>query len=548
MRPKRGSGRLRLAVRAVSLGLFVFFTWRAAAPPLPGPEAAFFLKLDPVLVIGADLASRALVVSGAAALLVMVSAVLFGRVFCGWVCPLGLTLDAAAGLTGRRRPGPEEPRASEGWRRVKYGILAAVMAAALMGTTLFFWVSPLSLVTRLYVLVLDPVATLAARTGLDLARPVLDGLGLDPLAGSGEGGRQYATGLFLAAFFFALFALGYVLPRLWCRHLCPTGALLALCATRPATRRRVSAACSGCGACRRDCPMGAIAEHPRTTRHAECIVCRTCVDVCPEKAVSFPLPGRNTVPAASASPLALPSRRLFLVSGLVGIGAAGAVLTGLGQGAARSDAGGRPVSGELIRPPGALPEEDFLRRCVRCGACLRACPTNMLQPAWFEAGFSGAFSPLAVPRRGGCDPDCAACGAVCPTGAVRAISVEEKQWAKMGTAYVIRDRCLAWEWGKACLVCDEVCPYDAISFEREPGLPVAVPHVIEDRCAGCGFCMRHCPVTATSAIVVEPMNALRLASGSFKEAGRRQGLRIERRRVETPGELPADVLPPGFTQ
>jgi ferredoxin len=123
----------------------------------------------------------------------------------------------------------------------------------------------------------------------------------------------------------------------------------------------------------------------------------------------------------------------------------------------------------LIRPPGALDEERFLARCLRCGQCMRICPANIIQPALLEAGIQGLWTPAINYRisRSGCLPNCIACGQVCPTAAIRPLSLEEKQGAgefaaqgpiRMGTAFVDRGRCLPWAMDRPCLVCHELCP------------------------------------------------------------------------------------------
>ena len=123
----------------------------------------------------------------------------------------------------------------------------------------------------------------------------------------------------------------------------------------------------------------------------------------------------------------------------------------------------------LIRPPGALDEDRFLARCIRCGQCMRICPGNIIQPALFEAGIQGLWTPAVNYRIGvsGCQPNCVACGQVCPTAAIRPLSLEEKQGTgefaaqgpiRMGTAFVDRTRCLPWAMDRPCLVCHELCP------------------------------------------------------------------------------------------
>ena len=217
--------------------------------------------------------------------------------------------------------------------------------------------------------------------------------------------------------------------------------------------------------------------------------------------------------------------------------------TGLGA-ALPGGAVGRVLPPGLVRPPGALPESAFLAACVRCGECMLACPTNTLQPIWLRAGFLGLFSPALTARRGPCDPHCSACGRVCPTGAIRPLDGLERVWAKTGTAVIDRARCLAWEQDRKCLVCDEVCPFDAVEFRAQEGLSVTVPHVDEDRCAGCGYCEHQCPVQNRAAIVVHPQGEIRLTRGSYQEEAKARGLSLSIREKKEGGQ----GLDPGYPQ
>jgi ferredoxin-type protein NapF len=352
-----------------------------------------------------------------------------------------------------------------------------------------------------------------------------------------------------------ILAGGRWIPRFWCRCLCPAGALMALCARRPIIRRQVTDDCIDCGLCARQCPMHAIGDDPRSTTHQECITCQTCRRVCPTQAVIFT--GRAAMPAPRRLEFSR-YRRGLLIAGASGFGTAAITLSGarhlLGDTGTR-----RIIPPDLIRPPGARPEDDFLRRCYRCGACLAACPTNTLQPFGLAAGLPGLLTPVITPQIGPCDPACNVCGQICPTQAIRPLSHSERIWAKVGTAQILRYKCLAWELDRKCLVCDEVCPYDAIVLKRVPEVKVPVPFVIEKRCSGCGLCEHHCPVEALPAIVVEPMEALRLAAGSYRQKGRAIGLSLELRRKGprlATGQTPLPLnegdtgsgLPPGFSE
>lgn len=159
------------------------------------------------------------------------------------------------------------------------------------------------------------------------------------------------------------------------------------------------------------------------------------------------------------------------------------------------------IDPRLIRPPGALPENDFTDRCVRCGACMAVCLTKTLQPTLAGAGWEGVLTPRLVPRIGECDEFCNRCGQSCPTQAIRAMPLAVKRTAKLGTARMAKERCLAWSGNKHCLVCQEFCPYLAIkTAKNENGTDS--PVVIAAYCRGCGICERNCRSDPVAAIMV----------------------------------------------
>jgi ferredoxin len=174
---------------------------------------------------------------------------------------------------------------------------------------------------------------------------------------------------------------------------------------------------------------------------------------------------------------------------------------------------------QLIRPPGAIPGTDFMRTCVRCAECMKSCPTNTLQPCLWESGLAGLWTPKMDLRFAPCEQSCNVCGKVCPTQAIRSLSLEEKTHAKVGTALLNRDLCLVWAQDKLCLICDEICPYNAIVFRTIEGY--RRPVVIASRCNGCGFCEQRCPVQGESAIVVATNGEIRLKDGSYVEEAKK---------------------------
>jgi polyferredoxin len=429
-----------------------------------------------------------------------------GRFFCGWLCPLGTTLDAA----GRVMKTPDNQNADR-WRRfrsVKFGLLTGALILALFSINIWGFLDPLSLLNRVFTTVIYPMGTLVVE-GMLLgitALPIME----DPayavydwfkiiLMPEDQAFLQQSVGI--AFFFGIILGMEKVTRRFWCRYICPAGALLGFLSQFRLLERVVGENCSDCSMCNRGCRMDAINEDDaRITHKVECIECFACTENCPPKLNAITYRWRRRPQYSSVDY----TRRHFLQTAMGSFVALGLMSIGLRN---------TNKTATMIRPPGSLPEPDFLARCIHCLECVRICQSNgrTLQPDGIRNSLLELWAPVAVMRMGYCEYNCNLCGQVCPTEAILPLSLEQKQKTHMGLAHFDKDLCIPFAKLDDCLVCEELCPTPdkAIKFEQtETILPdgtskqIKYPYVIEALCIGCGICETKCPITGKAAIFV----------------------------------------------
>jgi polyferredoxin len=484
------------------------------------PYPAIFLQSDPLIAIANALASHGLYRGLLWSLVILVPSFFLGRFFCGWICPLGTLNHFFGNLKSERKRGLQRLEANryKKWQTLKYYVLIALLVSALFGGSLVEVMDPISLTIRSFALSVLPgvnyafnaVFDLVGRVpGLRFATDIMEFVLQQFLLSFKQ--PYFRQGFFLGLIFLTILVLNLRITRFWCRALCPLGALLGIFSRWSLLGlEKIPSHCEDCNRCLLHCQGGDDPIPSAAWRKAECHLCFNCVADCPESGLRFRwLPGR----AATIEGPNLQRRRA-----LTSVAAGAALLPVL-----RSTAGlAAEANPRLVRPPGSLDERNFLARCIRCGECMKVCPTNALQPALTQAGFEGLWTPVLAPRIGYCEPSCTLCGQVCPTGAIWEITQAEKGWlpataaknakpVRLGTAFYDRGRCLPWAMATECIVCEEWCPTSpkaiylrpAEVFDRD-GKPKQVrqPYLDADRCIGCGACEFACPVKGEPAIYV----------------------------------------------
>jgi polyferredoxin len=515
---------VRRAVQIAALVFFVYLLFAALQRRSAFPFADLFFRFDPLAAFSTMLAVRQWLPHLALAIVTVGVALVLGRVWCGWICPLG-TLLGWFRFRAARRPAARVPPRLRG---VKYVVLGVIAVMAALGSLTLLVLDPIALLTRTFTTSLLP--------GFDYVVSAVESALVDwgPASGAVTWVEDhfrgtvlpvyqphYAQGVAIFLVLLAVVLLNVFADRFWCRYLCPLGALLGLVAKVQVLRPLVGDGCNACSACVRSCRVGAIEAGGGSAGGSgtaaarvvtsECTMCLDCLVACPErKAMSFG-------PALRFGPWAEydPGRRQFLAAAAVGVGTVALLGTSVGR-AVKSPG--------LIRPPGAQDEGAFLSRCLRCSECMKVCPTSGLQPSLGQGGLEALWTPVLASRLGYCDYSCTACGHVCPSGAIPKLGLKKKREQVLGIAVIDRDRCLPWASNTPCIVCQEMCPIadkaivlsDQHLITRSDGTQdyLARPRVVAKRCIGCGICEYKCPLEGVAAIVVLPSNPSLAAGGA----------------------------------
>ena len=436
---------------------------------------------------------------------------IFGRVYCSVICPMGVMQDVIAWLGGRSKKRRYRFSYSPEKRWLRYGLLALFIVALVAGIGSF-------------VALLAPYSSYG-RIAQNLFAP-LYGWANNFLAYLAERADSYAfyettvwlkslpTFIIAAATLVAVGILAWRNGRTYCNTICPVGTVLGFVARWAWFKPIIDAGkCTSCSLCSRKCKAACIDFKNHRIDYSRCVACMDCLDTCKHDAITYshkPLRpaasgNSNTASAPAEEGVRDSSRRTFLA------------VSGMALTAATLKAQEMKVDGGLatiedkkvprrqtpIVPPGAAGIKHFYQHCTACQLCVSVCPNEVLRPS---TDLSKLMQPEMSYERGYCRPECTKCADVCPAGAIKPLTTADKSATQIGHAVWVRANCVPLTDGVECGNCARHCPTEAITMvpsdASRPDSP-KIPAVDTERCIGCGACENLCPARPFSAIYVE---------------------------------------------
>ena len=434
----------------------------------------------------------------------LVLTLLFGRVYCSVICPLGVMQDIISWIHGKtKKKNRFRFSYSPAINWLRYGVLALFIIALIAGLhSLVALIAPYSAYGRIASNLLAPVYQL----GNNFFAWIAERAGSYAFYSTEVWIRSGATFAVAAATFAVVAVLAWKHGRTWCNTICPVGSVLGLFSRFSVFAPVIDTEkCRNCGLCGKQCKSSCINMKEHEIDYSRCVACMDCIETCKEGAIHYACRyGKKGSPSPAQGNVDK-SKRAFLVSSAIATTAVAAKAQEMkvDGGLAEIERAAKPERQTRLVPAGSLSLKNFADHCTACQLCVSVCPNQVLRPS---TSLMTLMQPEMSYERGYCRPECTKCSDVCPAGAIRPISVEEKSSTQIGHAVVCLDNCVVNTDEVSCGNCARHCPAGAISMVRKnPDDPksLRIPVVNEERCIGCGACENLCPARPFTAIHVE---------------------------------------------
>ena len=475
--------------------LFIDFTNSFSAKLIQG---ILYLQLIPSLV-------NFIKFTGLAAggfVLIIVLTLIFGRVYCSTICPLGILQDIIIWFNGKIRR-KKTFRKQKAFNVLRYTILIISVFILLIGLfTPLLFLDPYSNYGRIVVNLFRPIYLLLNNIGAH----ILESIDIYTLYRVEPGVTHWFSIAFSMAVFMLILWLSIKYARLFCNTICPVGAFLGFLSKYSLFQISLDQSlCTSCGNCSNACKAGCIDIDKKIVDFSRCVACYNCLTSCPSNGVKYNFTKKTKV--LKLRPFD-PSRRNFLVGTVITVTSLAPLALFAypqkqrGGGRGRGGRTPRPVvKKHPVSPPGSISHEHFNDACTACHLCVSACPTHVIKPSLFEYGLAGIMQPRLDYHAGFCNFDCVVCSEICPTGALQPLGLEEKHVLQLGKVKFIKQNCIVVTEGTDCGACSEHCPTKAVDMRPFRG-KLLLPVVNPDICVGCGACEYACP-TKPKSIYVE---------------------------------------------
>ncbi len=446
----------------------------------------------------------------------LVLTLLFGRVYCSVICPLGVMQDIISWIHGKtKKKNRFRFSYSPAVKWLRYGVLALFIIALIAGLhSLVALVAPYSAYGRIASNLLAPLYQL----GNNFFAWIAERAGSYAFYSTEVWIKSAATFAVAAVTFIVVAILAWKNGRTWCNTICPVGTVLGFFSRFSVFAPVIDTEkCRNCGLCGKQCKASCINMKEHQIDLSRCVACMDCIDTCKEGAIHYACRYGKGSPVKPGMTEKKPGmtekntgmtdqgRRAFMVSAAIATTAVAAKAQEMKVDGGLTDIerAKKPERQTPLVPAGSLSLKNFANHCTACQLCVSVCPNQVLRPS---TSLMTLMQPEMSYERGYCRPECTKCSDVCPAGAIRPISVEEKSSIQIGHAVVCLDNCVVNTDEVSCGNCARHCPAGAISMVRKnPDDPksLRIPVVNEERCIGCGACENLCPARPLTAIHVE---------------------------------------------